>query len=100
MKSLQFGDYYQTYDNLAALAFLYGDHKKNIDFLKNIAVRKFPQDATLWLYLAGLEYKYGDKENAKYDIQHAYYYNQSTQMALIYNAIMNNQKIGTIIQKQ
>lgn len=99
MKSLQLGDYYQTYENLGALSYLYGDKQTNIDFLKNVALRKYPQDAKLWLYVAVLEYNYGNKDNARYDIAQAHSLDQGQDVSNAYNAIMNNQPVGATIKK-
>ena len=64
---------------------------KNIDYIKNIALNKFPQDATLWLCLAILEYNQGDKTSAKMHIKTAINYLQSSQTISVYNAIMKRE---------
>lgn len=97
MQSLKYGDLYQTYENLGFLSLSYGDPIENIDFIKNVALKKHPQDGKLWFYLSVLEYNFGDKEVAKNAIGKAYLYDQSMQIIGTYNAIMNNKpvKIGS-----
>jgi hypothetical protein len=98
-RSLLYGSYYLTYENLAALSLSYGDKKKNIAFIKNAALKQYPYDAKLWLYLAGLEYNNGDKKDALFAIQHSYQYGPSAQAVSIYKAIVNNQRVSTGIVK-
>jgi len=93
LKALQYGDYYIVYENLAVLATNYGNPSKDIEFIKNISLKKYPQDAKLWLYLAALEYIYGNKENAQFDIEKAYSYNQEPQTSSVYYTIINNQPL-------
>jgi tetratricopeptide (TPR) repeat protein len=90
LKSIQVGQYYQTYENLGFLDEVYGNPKDNINFLKNDALKKFPQDGQLWQSLAVIEYKQGDKSDAEKDIKIAYYYDPNPQTLNFYNAIMND----------
>jgi protein O-mannosyl-transferase len=90
LNALKYGDNYVTYDNLAALAINYGNPKENIIFIKN-ALRKYPGDARLWLYLAVLEYQSGNINDAKIEITNAQLYNQGLpEINQIYSAILNN----------
>jgi protein O-mannosyl-transferase len=93
LKALQYGDYNQTYDSLAFMALSYGNPSENISFIKNRALPKFSQDGKLWLCLAALEYNFGNKQNAVYEIQQAYRYDPETQTIGVYNAIMNNKPV-------
>lgn len=93
LKALQFGDYNLAYDNLAALSLDYGDPQENISFIENRALPKFPQDATLWLILARLEYRTGSKDKALEAIKQAYQFDQGPAVSGIYNAIINNQPL-------
>lgn len=86
-KSLHLGDYFQTYEGYANLDTVYGNPQENINFIKNVALKKFPQDGILWFCLAIIEYNYGNKNNAKFDIAQAYTYEPTSQVALVYNAI-------------
>jgi len=98
-KSLLYGSYYLTYENLALLASSYGDKKKNIVFIKNVALKQYPYDAKIWLYLAGLEYHTGDKKGALFAVQQAYQYGPSAQVVAVYRAIVTNQPLSTRIIK-
>jgi len=93
IKSLHYGDSVYTYESLAVVDALYGNPSKNIDFVKNTALRKFPHDSEILYSLAWLEYNYGSKENAKKDIAEAYKYNQNQQIASMYSAINNNKQL-------
>jgi len=93
IQSLHYGNFNQTYDSLAFLALSYGDPQKNIKFIKNSALPRFPQDGKLWLYLAALEYNFGNKQNARFEIQQAYKYDPEMQTIGVYNAIMNNKPV-------
>lgn len=92
LNALKFGDYYITYENLAGLTLITGDPNKNIHFIKS-SLKKFPQDAKLWLFLAILEYKNNDIENAKAAITQAYSYDQNPQVTYVYNTLMNNRPL-------
>ena len=92
-KALGYGDYYSTYEHLANLALVYGNPKENINFIKNVSLKKYPQDTKLWLDLAVIEYKNKEIDNAKSDISQAYSQDQSTQITSVYNVIMNNQPL-------
>jgi protein O-mannosyl-transferase len=89
-RALKYGDFYITYENLAVLALHYGDAKENISFIKNIALRKYPFDAKLWLCLALLEYGQGSVDQAKTDIKNAYILDQTQIVKSAYYTIMNN----------
>ncbi len=89
LNALKFGDYYITYENLAGLTMITGDPNKNIHFIRS-SLKKFPQDAKLWLYLAVLEYRTGNINAAKNAIVQAYFYNQNSEVSFVYKKIMNN----------
>ncbi|HEX7041724.1 MAG TPA: glycosyltransferase family 39 protein [Patescibacteria group bacterium] len=93
--SLKFGDYYVAYENLAALSIVYGNPAENISYIKNISLKKFPNDAKLWLYLAILEYRNNLVKDAKYDIKKAYLISGSSSIIPVYNAITNGEKVNT-----
>ena len=96
-KSLQLGQYYETYESLAYLDTVYGNPKKNINFIKSVALKKFPEDGILWACLAIMEYNYGNKNNAKLDIAQAYTYDQTSQVESLYNTIMEGKLKGIIV---
>jgi len=93
IKGLQYGDYYQTYENLAGLALFYGDSQTSINFIKNEALPRYPQDGSLWTDLAILEYTKGDKSDAKESIIQASTYTQSSLTVFAYEAIMNDKPL-------
>ncbi len=88
-KSLRFGDYQLTYDNVSALYLVYGDKKEGIEFIKK-AIKKYPKDVALWVNLAKLEYKHGNKENARIDITRAYELDRSSSVKYYYNKFHKN----------
>jgi tetratricopeptide (TPR) repeat protein len=89
LKSIQLGDYFQSYESLAFLDTVYGNPQENIKYIQDTALKKFPYDATLWLCLAILEYNQGNKDIAKSAITQAYKYSQSSQTIAVYNAVFN-----------
>jgi hypothetical protein len=76
LRALHYGDGILPYQNLASLSYVYGDSQNNIDFIKNIALKKYPKDGILWFDLAVLEYRSGNKTDAKSAIRNALLYNQ------------------------
>lgn len=98
--SLHYGKYYYTYDELGGLTLVTGNNNENKMFL-NEALKMFPTDPNLWLYLAILEYKTGNKNEAKIAIEHAYFYNSnSAQIINTYDIIANNKpmRIKAVVQ--
>jgi protein O-mannosyl-transferase len=93
LKALTYGDIYATYENLAVLATFYGDPKENIAYVKYVSLKKFPHDAKLWLCLAILDYREGNKDEAKSEIEKAYFYNQGAEVVSLYMTIMNDQPL-------
>ncbi len=95
LKAIRYGDNLATYDNLSALGTDYGNPKENIEFIKNTALKKYPLDERLWLYLAVLDYRIGNTSNAKDEISKAYTYNIDgvQEITNIYPVIMNNQPL-------
>ncbi len=91
-KGLTYRDYYAAYENLAALSLVYGNPKENIAFI-NEAVKKYPNSYQLWLYLAGLEYNYGNKVNAKEAIQEAYRLQPTKSIHQLYQTIMKDKEL-------
>lgn len=92
-EALRYGDYYLTYENLASIDLVYGSRQKNISFIKNIALKKYPSDGKLWQCAAGLDYVSGNIDTAKVEIQHAYELDPTTQIAAAYYIIMNNKPL-------
>jgi protein O-mannosyl-transferase len=93
LKALTYGDIYATYENLAVLATFYGDPKENIAYIKNVSLKKFPYDAKLWMCLAILNYREGNKLEAKFEIEKAYSYNQGAEVTSLYKTIINDQPL-------
>lgn len=91
-KALDYGDSYLVYENLGGLAMVYGDADENIKFIQE-ALKKFPQNSRLWLYLAILQYQRGNKEDAKTAIALANHYNDTKETQYIYSLIMNDKPL-------
>ena len=87
-KGLKLGNASVLYDDLAALTLFTGDPNANKQLLLS-GLKKFPQDHTLWMYLAILEDRYGDNKDAWTSIQQAATYGQVP--PFIYDNIMRNQ---------
>jgi tetratricopeptide (TPR) repeat protein len=99
-KGLGISGYYLLYENLAALTLVTGNSKENIGYVESF-IKQYPQDAKLWLYLAILEYKSGNKSNAKIAISNAYSLDQSSEIFTNYYLIMNNKPLDfTFTTKQ
>ena len=97
LKALKLGDYDLTYSNLAVLSLVYGEPYKNINFIKDISLKKYPKNFLLWLVLARLEYLVGNKESAKKDVTNAYKYNPNSETKFYYFKIMNNKPIKSLL---
>ena len=93
-KALPYGAYFQTYENLASLALFYGDTQSNIDFIKNQALRYYPQDGQIWTDLAILEDRIGNKSEAKSDITRAAQYTRARLLLYVYIRLMNNKPLN------
>src|SRR3989338_9906697 len=93
LNALKYGDFYITYENLAVLALAYGDPEENIIFVKD-ALRKYPQNAKLWLSLAILEYKNNQIEDAKTTISTLYRFNKSAIVIHYYDIIINGEPLN------
>ena len=98
IKALQYGDYYQTYENFAGLALFYGDSQENINFIKKEALTRYPQDGSLWTDLAILEYTRGDKTDAKDAIIRAATYTRSSLTVFVYQAIMSDKPLHLLFK--
>jgi protein O-mannosyl-transferase len=92
-KALQYGEYYKAYENLAALALVYGNRLENINFVRNVALKKYSNDSTLWFYLAILDYLNAQSKDAKKDIQNAYTIDRGPRNSFMYNLIINNKQL-------
>jgi protein O-mannosyl-transferase len=98
-KAMKFGDYYIVYEDLAGLSLVSGDTASNMKFIA-YALRKFPQDAKLWLYLAIVSYQNQDISLARRAIINAYGYDKiNPEIPYFYNTIMNNQPLNLKINK-
>jgi protein O-mannosyl-transferase len=93
LRALTYGDIYATYENLAVLATFYGDPEENMVYIENVLLKKYPQNPKLWLCLAILNYRKGNKSEAKAEIEKAYFYNQGAEVTSLYKTIMNDQPL-------
>jgi protein O-mannosyl-transferase len=89
-KAMKFGDYYLVYEDMAGLSLMDGDPVSNMQFIAK-ALRKFPQDTKLWLYLAIVAYQHQNANIAKYAITQAHEIDRNNpQVPYFYNSIMQN----------
>ncbi|HEX7042146.1 MAG TPA: hypothetical protein VF189_02760, partial [Patescibacteria group bacterium] len=93
LSALKYGDDKLPYENLSSLALAYGDPSKNIDFIKNISLKKYPNDGILWFNLAILEYKYRNKSEALMDIKKAKSLTHDTTIDFVENIIMSHKTL-------
>jgi tetratricopeptide (TPR) repeat protein len=93
---LKYQDRYVLYENLAAIAAIYGPagDAENEQFVIG-ALGKFPQDGTLWLYLAILRNRGGDNSGAKSAVIQAQKYGNSN--SFVQSKIMNNEQFSLTI---
>jgi len=94
LKALQYGNDALPYENLSSLSLVYGDPKENISFIKNTALKKYPQDGIMWFDLAILEYAYGDKSQAKDAIKKAKLFIQNPNVNFVDYIIINNKSLN------
>jgi hypothetical protein len=85
-KGLSYGEYVDLYDNIAALTLVYGAPSVDKAYIIQ-SLQTFPQDATLWMYLAILEDRNGDNQDAKISISNAA--NYGTISAQLYTHIQS-----------
>jgi tetratricopeptide (TPR) repeat protein len=94
LNALKYGDDKLPFENLAALSLVYGDNNENISFLRNTALKKYPNDGELWFYLAVLEFKFGDQIAGKSDLQQAVSnHTQNPDLDLIEYIMQNNKPL-------
>ena len=91
--ALTLGNNYMVYENLASLDILSGIKPDAVNFIK-FALSKYPNDAKLWEYLAYVDYKLNNVQEAKIAISTAYTYQKSAEITNIYLLIMNNQPLN------
>lgn len=92
--SLRYGQPVQTYENLAWLTMVYGNYTADRQLILT-GINKYPQDASLWTYLAILEYRHGNLVVARADIKTAAKYGQVSQN--IYQSILSDQSFKVTI---
>jgi hypothetical protein len=90
--AIQYGGSYSTpYENLSQLMLIYGNPTTNQQFIES-SVNRFPEDPTLWLYLAIFEQKYGNNQVARMAIAKSAQY--GTVPPLLYNTIEANDHVS------
>lgn len=97
--ALRYGDDSLPYENLATLALAYGDPKENINFIKQTALKKYPQDPILWIDLAVLEYTHGNKEDALLAITQARAYTTEPTVNFLSEVMINNKPLTLQIKQ-
>jgi tetratricopeptide (TPR) repeat protein len=98
IKAMQYGDDALPYENLASLSFVYGSIPQNVGFIKNTALKKFPQDGVLWYDLAILEYINGNKTDAKDAIDKANLYGEGANAGFIEQIINSGKSLRIQVQ--
>jgi hypothetical protein len=93
-RSLQYGHNYVTYEDMGVLTLFAPPSAADKQYLIS-ALRSYPKDSNLWLYLAILEARQGDNTEAKVAIQKAATYGQITPS--IYSGIMDKQSFTITI---
>jgi protein O-mannosyl-transferase len=89
-KAMKYGDYYLVYEDMAGLSLMDGDPVNNMRFIET-ALKKYPRDIKLWLYLAIVAYQHKDVDIAKYAITQAHLIDgNNPQIPYFYNSIMQN----------
>ena len=89
-------NFYLTYENLGGLTIVSGKPKENIALLTNI-LKKYPYDDKLWLYLAIVEYRQKNIDDAKTAISNAYQINPSDTNAYYLYKMTKKQPINVNI---
>jgi tetratricopeptide (TPR) repeat protein len=80
----------QVYINRAELTSAYGNPSANQQYLIG-ALRKFPNNSTLWFYLALLEYRGNDSKLARFAIEQAHLDDPTNSVTTsLYEQIMQN----------
>lgn len=93
LSALRYGQDSLPYENLASLALVYGNRDENINFIKNVSLRKFPKDGPIWFDLALLDYMQGNNKSANQDLQKARLYYNSPTVNFIETIFSSNKKI-------
>ena len=70
LKALQYGIDRLPYENLSYLTIL-SVKPEDENFIKNVSLKKYPDDGILWFNLAILQYKLGEVSDAKTSIEKA-----------------------------
>lgn len=83
------GDKSVLYDNIGALAFLYGDYNTNKRLISN-GLTQEPNNSQLWTQLAVIEYRAGDAADARVALQTAQRY--GTVPGFVYNGIESGEQ--------
>ena len=96
LQALRYGNFYFTYENLGGLTIVSGKPKENIALLTNI-LKKYPYDDKLWLYLAIVEYRQKNIDDAKTAISNAYQINPSDTNAYYLYKMTKKQPINVNI---
>ena len=85
---LHYGNYYPLCDSLAPLIVAYsGNQASGLQFFSS-SLKLFPQDSTLWMYLAIFEATHSNNAEAKIAISQAARYGQVNQT--VYDDLMTN----------
>ncbi len=93
IKATQMSDYYLAYENLSFLSAYYDPADVAKKIIVN-AIKKFPSDSNLYIYLAVAAYRYGDVKDAKIIVSQACKISYNTICVYVTNQIENNKPIN------
>ncbi len=91
-ESLKNAQFYVAYENIAGLFVWVKESDRAISFCQD-ALKRFPEDPKLWLYLALAEYENGDKKEAIWAARNAYAIDRSPESAYVVDRIVRNMDI-------
>lgn len=88
-KAIDNGQYYLAYENLAKLLLFHQDPTKASQFCQK-ALKRFPQNANLWLFLAIASYKVGEKDQALQAAKNSYQLSSNQENFYVYRQLSDN----------
>lgn len=97
LNALRYGDDLLPYENLASLSFVYGTPQENSQFIKNVALKKYPNDTKLWFALIVTEYTHGMKNEARADLR-SMKENTNVDLGALEDIVQNNKPLSLQIK--
>ena len=93
LQALQYGIDRLPYENLAYLTIL-SVKPEDENFIKNVSLKKYPDDGVLWFNLAIVQYKLGEASDAKASIQKAEMYYENPNLNFVDYIITNHKQLN------